>query len=67
MVTEFLIILGVLALCLLLNTGLLAAIYGKRRPTKILGKLLPSILVVATAFFVLGKVGTTHIGALAAV
>ena len=65
MVTEILIVLGALTLCLMLNTGLLTTIYGKRRPTKILGKLVPAIVVVATSFFILGKFGATHYGILA--
>jgi hypothetical protein len=64
MLPELLIVLGALAFCLVTNNGLLTVIYGKKRPTKIFGKIMPSFVVVAVCFFILGKLGATRFGPL---
>ncbi|MBN1829644.1 MAG: cache domain-containing protein [Deltaproteobacteria bacterium] len=63
--------LAMLLVCVLAMTGiimgLLAFIYGRNRPTKILGKIVPGILIGIFAFYVLGRYGIKNIPVAAAV
>ena len=60
MIKEIVVVLFLSALTGSVVIGLMALIYGKNRPTKILGKVTPGIIVTAPCFYILGKYGLSH-------
>jgi len=60
MLSEILILFALISVLLISVEGILFLIYGAFRPTRIFGRILPCMIVIALGSVVLGKYGTEN-------